>query len=56
MAKYTRFDPRNKKRNKDKDNYFDRFSSSNKNRRSKELNEEEDFSIDTKRLYKKYTM
>ena len=39
----------------DDDDSYD-VAANSKNRKSKDFNEEEDFSIDTKRLYKKYTM
>lgn len=56
MAKYTRFDPRNKKRNKHKDQYLDRFSADKNRGNKKSCQDDEDMNIDVKHLYKKYSM
>jgi len=50
MAKYTRFDPRNKKRNKHKNQYLDRTKSA-QDRRPRMDDEEEDSS-----LYERYRL
>jgi hypothetical protein len=55
MAKYTRFDSRNKKRNKHKDQYLDRFQAKAAERQKRQGQlDEEDLSTDVKQLCKKY--
>jgi len=49
MAKYSRFDSRNKKRNKHKNQYLDRGRSSANDKRPKYLDEDET-------LYEKYRL